>query len=92
MPKKQKLLNYLWKIIERTVFRYSPRHFNLWRVLLVRLFGGEKARTASIHNKCNIEFPWNLSLSEQSSIGEGCWIYALEKITISSLSCIGKVY
>ena len=90
VPKKEKLLNYLWKIIERSVFRYSPRHFNSWRVLLVRLFGGRVARTASIHNKCEIDFPWNLCMGEQSSVGEGCWVYALEKITIGSLSCIGK--
>lgn len=64
--------------------------FRKWRILLVRLFGGKVDWNASLHPTAVIDYPWNLSMGNKSSLGEKCWIYAMARIDIGELSCIGK--
>ena len=37
-----------------------------------------------------MDYPWNFSIGDQSSIGEHAWIYCLDKITIGKNCCIGE--
>lgn len=64
--------------------------FRKWRVSLVRLFGGKIDWNVSLHPTAVIDYPWNLSMGNKSSLGEKCWIYAMAHIDIGDLSCIGK--
>ena len=93
MPKIEKVKNIFWHYVNITVFKYTPSHFfifRLWRVFLVRLFGGQIDWTASLHPNAKIDYPWNLSIGEKSSIGDKCWVYALNNIEIGKYTCIGK--
>lgn len=93
MSSKEKLKNFIWQLINRTLFRFTPSHFSLfrkYRVALLRLFGASVDWSASVHPTAKIDYPWNLTMDVKSSIGERCWIYAMDAIAIGSLSCIGK--
>nr|WP_315215438.1 colanic acid biosynthesis acetyltransferase WcaF [uncultured Flavobacterium sp.] len=87
---KEKLLSRVWKIINKTLFRILPYNFGGYRRFLLRLFGAKIAKTSSIDRKAIIDFPWNLTIGHQSSIGENTWVYCLDKIIIGEKSCIGK--
>lgn len=93
MPFKAKIKNLLWLIINSTFFRFTPpmfRIFKLYRVFLVKLFGGNIKWSCYLHPTTKIEYPWNLSMGELSSLGERSWIYALDRINIGEKCCIGK--
>ena len=88
--KKRKLKIYLWKFVNKTIFRIIPNQIRKPRVLLLKMFGATIADTVFIHRNSNIEQPWNLTMGHLSSIGEYSWIYCLDKITIGQKCTIGK--
>lgn len=93
MPLPQKMKNIVWGMVNSTFFRFTPPYggiFRKWRILLVRLFGGQVDWNVSLHPKVKIDYPWNLKMRNKSSLGEGCWAYAMAPISIGDFSCIGK--
>lgn len=54
------------------------------------MFGADIDWNVSIHPTATIDYPWNLSMLNMSSLGERSWIYAMDKISIGEKSCIGK--
>lgn len=93
MPISHKIKNIIWLSINNTLYRFTPPHLNLfrkYRVLLLRLFGAQIDWNVSLHPKAKIEYPWNLTMRNQSSIGENCWVYAMAPISIGEKTCVGK--
>ena len=86
----QKLKIYFWKLINKTIYRIIPNQIRKPRIWMLRFFGAEIESSVFIHRNSNIEHPWNLKMGELSSIGEGAWIYCLDKITIGKKCTIGK--
>lgn len=80
----------IWGAVNGTLYRFSPGICRGFRRSLVRWFGGRIANGASLSNRSRIDCPWNLTMGHQSSIGEGCWVYALDRIEIGAMSCIGQ--
>lgn len=87
---KEKVLIALWALVEGTLFRWSPRRCRGWRRTLLSLFGAKLDKTVSIHNKVRIHCPWNLVMDEYASLGEGCWVYSLDRIHIGAYSCVSQ--
>ncbi|MBX2977526.1 MAG: hypothetical protein KF721_15475 [Ignavibacteriaceae bacterium] len=85
-----KLKIYLWKLINKTIFRMIPNQIRKPRIWMLNLFGANISSNCFIHRNSNIEHPWNLEMGSLSSIGEYSWIYCLDKIRIGEKSTIGK--
>lgn len=64
------------------LFRFSPRLLWGWRRTLLRLFGATIGRDVHIFPSVRITMPWNISIGDQSAVGDGAILYALGKITI----------
>lgn len=93
MPIGDKLKNMVWKLVNRTLYRFTPpilTIFRKWRVLLVRIFGGKVSWSASLHPSSVIDYPWNLKMGSRASLGEHCWVYAMAPVEIGEQTCIGK--
>lgn len=93
MPVRDKLLNIIWHLINITIFRITPSYtgfFRKIRVWLLRLFGAKVSISASVKPSARIDFPWNLTMGDDSSLGEKSWAYCMAPIVIGSQSCIGK--
>lgn len=87
---KSKLKIYSWKLINKTIYRIVPNQIRKPRIWMLRLFGAKLADSVFIHRNSNIELPWNLEIGDLSSIGEGSWIYCLDKIIIGKKCTVGK--
>ena len=85
-----KLKMRLWALLMSTLFRWSPVGARGFRRRLLQWFGAKLASTASIHNTARIDCPWNLEMGPYASIGEGAWVYTLDKIVIGEYACIGQ--
>lgn len=93
IPKNLKMKNLVWVFVNKTLFRFTPSKgsvFRKFRVFLCRLFGARISYLASIHPSASIEYPWNITIGDYSSVGERAWIYAIGSISIGEYSNIGK--
>jgi putative colanic acid biosynthesis acetyltransferase WcaF len=85
-----KIKMHVWKLVNKTIFRFSPAFFKAFRVFLLRIFGANVDYKATVNRKSTIDCPWNLTMASQSSLGEGAWAYCLDQISIGADTCIGK--
>jgi len=69
-------------------FRLSPRVCFGWRRWLLRLFGASIGRDVHIYPRVEIVIPWNLTIGDQASIGDGALIYNLGPIEVGARTTI----
>ncbi|MCF0199098.1 MAG: putative colanic acid biosynthesis acetyltransferase [Bacteroidaceae bacterium] len=90
---RAKLRNAVWCLVNKTLFRWTPSRFGIfrkYRVWLTRLFGSKIDYSCSLMPSCKIEYPWNVTMGALSSLGEDSWVYAMAPISVGEKSCIGK--
>ena len=61
--------------------------FKKW---LLRKFGAKIGKGVFIKPSVNIKYPWNLTIGDDTWIGEGVWIDNLGKVSIGSNVCISQ--
>jgi putative colanic acid biosynthesis acetyltransferase WcaF len=84
---KENIKRAIWAIVY-PLFRYSPRTFFGWRRLILRMFGARIGGKVNIYNSAIIYMPWNLEISDWSSIGEYVFVYNPGKVVIGSYSTV----
>ena len=95
-PLKEKLLQRIWEVSRVAICYSTPFFMRRWRRLVLLLFVRVCSAEANIHalaslaRNCRIDYPWNVTIGALSSIGNGAWVYALDKITIGKNVCIGE--
>ncbi|MGI9013542.1 MAG: colanic acid biosynthesis acetyltransferase WcaF [Phycisphaerales bacterium] len=67
----------LWRLVRRTIFRWSPPAWNGWRRLLLRIAGANVGPRACIHPSAIIDFPWRIT------IGAGC--HVAHKVIVNAI-------
>lgn len=96
-PAREKLAQRIWEMLRPIVSGCSPWFARKWRVAWVRFvanwYGGRIrgiSKSCSISRKSRVDYPWNLTIGDKSSIGDRAWVYCLDKITIGKNCCIGE--
>ena len=92
---KEKFAQRAWEVTRVMLCYTTPFFMRKWRRCVTAIFahicGGRNIhRFASLARNCRIDYPWNVSIGELSSIGSGAWVYALDKISIGNNVCIGE--
>lgn len=57
---------------------------------LLRAFGATVGPGVVFKNRINIKYPWNLSIGEDSWIGEGVWIDSLARVSVGANCCLSQ--
>jgi len=84
---------FLWWIVEKVLFKTSPRFFWGFRRALLKLFGAKIGKNVRIRPEAKITYPWKLAVGDNSWIGEDTVIYNLGNIEIGSNVAIAhRVY
>ncbi len=86
---RELIARMLWGICQ-PLFRFSPRPFWGWRVMLLRLFGARVGPGVRIHPSVRITIPWNLRIDDQVGIGDRAILYALGPIHIGARATISQ--
>lgn len=79
----------LWMAL-KPFFRWSPRPFFGWRRFLLRRMGARIGAHVHIYSSAVIYFPWNLTIGNNSSIGENALIYNLGPIVIGENATVSQ--
>ena len=73
----------LWDVAS-VAFALSPRQLWGWRNLLLRLFGARIGRQVHIYPNVRIAIPWNLTVGDNTAVGDGATIYSVGAITLGA--------
>lgn len=87
--RRELLGRLLWELVY-PLFAISPRPMWALRCALLRIFGANIGRKVHIHPSVRITIPWNLSVGDESAIGDRAIIYALGRITIGERATISQ--
>lgn len=87
---KNRLARLLWNITNLLFFRYSPRPFHTWRLVILRVFGAKIGKGVHVYPKVIIWAPWNLELKDACGIANGATLYSQGKITIGKRTVISQ--
>ena len=80
----------LWYLCSR-MFVYSYFFpFSRLKVWILKQFGAKIGKSAVIKPGVNIKYPWNLTIGDNSWIGEGVWIDNLDRVVIGNNVCISQ--
>jgi putative colanic acid biosynthesis acetyltransferase WcaF len=74
----------VWRMVEATLFRWSPRAWHGFRARLLKLFGADITDPGKvvIFPTASIVFPAKLSLAERAMIGPNVKVYNLAAISL----------
>lgn len=87
---RERLGRFLWYIVQATLFRFSPRTFNRWRILLLRMFGANVAWNCRVRSSVTTEVPWHLKVGAHTVIGDEVILYCLGPVTIGQRVTISQ--
>lgn len=74
----------LWWLTEAIFFRPSLQFMYSWRRFLLRLFGAKVGKNVIIRSTVHTQFPWKVSIGDNSWIGDYVHLYSLGEITIGN--------
>jgi putative colanic acid biosynthesis acetyltransferase WcaF len=78
----EKLMRVLWSCLGQPLFSMTFHNWYGIRAALLRTFGARIGRPCRIRPTVKIEQPWNLTIGNNSSVGDHCILYCLGKVTI----------
>ncbi|HBS29819.1 MAG TPA: colanic acid biosynthesis acetyltransferase WcaF [Phycisphaerales bacterium] len=88
--RREKVLRVAWWFIGQPLFRMSFHNWYGVRRAILRAFGAGVGRAVRIRPTVRIEQPWNLSIGDDSSVGDRAILYCLGKVTIGTRVSISQ--
>lgn len=90
---KNKFKVQAWYLVWLFVFRISPHGLNFLRVILLKSFGAKIGAGVKIKPSAFISYPWNVTIGNNSYLGDNVYIDALTDVFIgSNVSVSNGVY
>lgn len=87
---RQRILRLTWLICWSTFYRFSPRPFHAWRVILLRLFGAKMGPNCHFYPTSSVWAPWNLVCADQVTAGDFAEIYNPAPICLGSHAILSQ--
>jgi putative colanic acid biosynthesis acetyltransferase WcaF len=87
--RREMFWRFLWEV-SQPISRLMPRPLWGLRRWLLRRFGARIGREVRIHPTARIAIPWNLSIGDETAIGDGVQIYNLGQVSIGAQATISQ--
>jgi putative colanic acid biosynthesis acetyltransferase WcaF len=71
-----------WELCWSTFCSWTPKPFNRWRLMWLKLFGATINGAPFVHGRARIVRPWNLTLNARSCLGDAAVAYCLDRIEL----------
>ncbi|MFZ4593552.1 MAG: DapH/DapD/GlmU-related protein [Verrucomicrobiaceae bacterium] len=79
---QQRVRMLIWEYAWLLLCQWTPKPFNRWRLLILRLFGATLHGKPFVHQRARITLPWNLIMHDHACLGDRAHAYSLDKIEI----------
>ena len=87
-------MNKLYRLCFRTTWcllcRWTPKHLNKWRILVLRLFGAKIFENVTVYSSVRIWMPSNLWIGQSSCLGPNVKIYNVSQISIGHSTIVSQ--
>ena len=80
----------IWDFVWLFACAWTPKPFNPWRLLVLRLFGTKIHGTPFVHQRARIQRPWNLVLHHRACLGDRANAYSLDRIVLHEGATIAQ--
>lgn len=87
---REKIVIRLWACAWFLLARWTPKCFNGWRVLLLRLFGATLHGCPFVFSSARIYAPFNVVFYQSACIGPYCTVYSLGKVILHTRCVISQ--
>lgn len=84
------LVVQLWRIVQGSLFAWSPQFLYDWRRFLLRLFGAKIGQKVLIRPSARITYPWKLTIGDYSWVGDNVVLYTWGDISIGHDTVISQ--
>jgi putative colanic acid biosynthesis acetyltransferase WcaF len=85
-----RLRRALWKLVQATLYRWSPTALHGWRSFLLRCFGARVGRGAHPYPGARIWAPWNLTMEEDSCLADQVDCYCVAPIHLGAHATVSQ--
>lgn len=89
-PGRSLPVRLLWLAVNRALFLTAFPWPSGLKASILRWFGASVGRGVVIKPRINVKYPWNLTIGNDTWIGEGVWIDSLAKVSIGSDCCLSQ--
>ena len=89
-PRRELFILLLWQIAWAAFCRWTPKPFNGWRLIWLKLFGAKISGRPFVHQRARIEVPWNLTMQDRSCLGDRANAYSLGEIELKERCTIAQ--
>jgi len=79
---KQRVRMLIWEYAWILLCQWTPKPFNRWRLVILKLFGGSLYGRPFVHQRAHITLPWNLIMHDHACLGDRANAYCLGPIEI----------
>ncbi len=80
----------LWGLVWFTFCHWTPKPFNGWRLLWLKVFGCRIVGRPFVHQRARINLPWHVELQDRSCIGDRANLYALDHILVGEGAIVAQ--
>lgn len=87
---KSNIVVMLWYIVNHTLFKFSLHNMYQYRNFWLKLFGCKVGKSVIVRRTCEITYPWNVTIEDNSWIDDEVLIYSLGKIHIGKNCAISR--
>ncbi len=76
------LVLFIWKFLWVLLCSWTPKVFNPWRLLVLKIFGARISGMPFVHQRARIQITWHLKMHNRACLGERTNAYSLGNIEI----------
>lgn len=81
-PFYDRVIMLFWSVCWRIFCSWTPKPFNAWRLIWLRIFGAKIYGKPFVHQNVRIKIPWKLTLHDRACLGDGVHAYSLGEIEV----------
>ena len=87
---RRKLGIFLWEYVWPLACGWTPKPFNGWRLIVLKLFGATIHGRPFVHGRARIQQPWNLTLHDRACLGDRSNAYCVGRIVLHERCTIAQ--
>lgn len=87
---RNKGLRAVWGVAWLLLYRPTPRPLHIWRRMILRCFGARIGQGARPYPAAVIWAPWNLTMGDHSTIGDGVDCYAVDRVELGAHATVSQ--
>jgi putative colanic acid biosynthesis acetyltransferase WcaF len=87
---RQRLMLLIWEYSWLFLCSWTPKPANRWRIFLLQLFGATIYGKPFVHQRAQIQVPWNLIMHDRACLGDRANAYSLGKVEIHEHATVAQ--